>query len=326
MRPETAALLPLICLGCRRREGDFWDLHSLAWEGATLACARCGRRDPIVDGIPVLYADLADYVARDGWGLAERDMDLDAAALLALAGPDESPFARTAENLSTYLDAHWGDRAEPRPDGPAESAGLGPLVGKLRALAGERVARAIELGAGVGRGTVELAAGAEVCVGMDRSLSSLRRARRLAAGERVPYLRRVAGRHYAPATAVGVAAPVDWLCADALDPPLAPESFDRVAALNLLDAVHDPGRLMDVAVTLCSPGGEVIFASPYAWQSSHVGEAHRIGGADPAAAVRARLVAAGFTVEDEDELSWTLRRDARSAVVYRTHWLRARKA
>src|SRR5262249_10419080 len=156
--PEPAALLPLICLGCRRREGDFWDLHSLAWEGATLACARCGRRDPIVDGIPVLYADLADYVARDGWGLAERDMDLDAAALLALAGPDESPSAGRAENLSTYLDAHWGDRAEPRPDGPAESAGLGPLVGKLRALAGERVARAIELGAGVGRGTVELAA------------------------------------------------------------------------------------------------------------------------------------------------------------------------
>src|SRR5262249_12616240 len=109
-------------------------------------------------------------------------------------------------------------------------------------------------------------------------------------------------------------------------PPLAPESFDRVAALNLLDAVHDPGRLMDVAVTLCSPGGEVIFASPYAWQSSHVGEAHRIGGADPPAAVRARRGAAACTVEDEDELSSTLRRDARSAVVYRPHGLRARKA
>jgi SAM-dependent methyltransferase len=325
VRPETAALLPLICLGCRRREGDFWDLHSLAFDGATLVCERCGRRDPIVDGIPVIFPDLADYVARDGWGLAERDMDLAATALLALAGPDDSPFARTAENVSTYLDAHWGDRAEPPPDGPAEPVGLGPLAAKLRERAAAPVELAIELGAGMGRGAAELAAGAVVCVGMDRSLPALRRARRLAAGERVPYLRRVAGRHYAPATAVGFAANVDWLCADALDPPLAPESFDRVVALNLLDAVHDPGRLIDVSVTLCAPGGEVILASPYAWQSSHVGEQHRLGGADPAAAVSARLRDAGFSIEDEDELAWTLRRDARSVVVYRTHWVRARK-
>ena len=325
MRPETAAELPLICLGCRRREGDLWDLHSLAWEGATLHCGRCGRRDPIIDGIPVVFPDLVDYVAHDAWGIVDRDLPLEAAALLALAGPDDSPFARTAENLSTYLDAHWGDRAHPPPDGPAGAAGLGPLLTKLRALAVAPVARAIELGAGVGRGAVELAASAGLVVGMDRSLPALRRARRLAAGERVPYLRRTIGRHYAQAIAAGQKSAVDWLCADALDPPLAPESFDRVVALNLLDAVHDPGRLIDVATTLCSQGGEVILASPYAWTSSHVGEAHRIGGADPAAAVSARLRAGGFTIVDEDEIPWTLRRDARSAVAYRAHWVRAVK-
>ena len=88
----------------------------------------------------------------------------------------------------------------------------------------------------------------------------------------------------------------------------------RVALLRL------PGR----------PGGELVLASPYAWQSSVMDERERIGGADPAAAVAAILrdgtdLSAPYRIEEEAEISWTLRRDARSAVAYRTHFLRARK-
>jgi hypothetical protein len=53
-------------------------------------------------------------------------------------------------------------------------------------------------------------------------------------------------------------------------------------------------------------------------------EHERIGGLDPAAEVRARL-AERFTVIEEADVPWTLRRDARSTVSYRTYWLRARK-
>ncbi len=110
-----------------------------------------------------------------------------------------------------------------------------------------------------------------------------------------------------------------------------PGSFDRVVALNVLDAVTSPPQLVAVADGLCAPGGEVILSSPYAWQSGIVADEHRFGGADPAAALRRRLVEgdaleARYTVEDEGEVPWTLRRGARAAVVYSTHWLRARKS
>ena len=108
-------------------------------------------------------------------------------------------------------------------------------------------------------------------------------------------------------------------------------AFERVVALNVLDAVASPPQVVAVADGLCAPGGEIILASPYAWQAGIVADEHRFGGDDPAGALRRRLVEgdaleARYTIEDEAELPWTLRRDARSAVVYSVHWLRARKA
>src|SRR5262249_41406258 len=119
---------------------------------------------------------------------------------------------------------------------------------------------------------------------------------------------------------------VAWVCADALDPPFAPASFDRVAALNLLDAVHDPGTLLTVARSLCRRGGEVLLASPYAWQSGHVGEGHRRGSHDPGAEVIRRMVDDSCALEDQADVAWTLRRDDRASVAYRTHWLRFRRS
>jgi SAM-dependent methyltransferase len=177
-----------------------------------------------------------------------------------------------------------------------------------------------------------LARGAASVVGVDAQPASLRRARRILDGEALEYDRRVVGRHYTRARidAPPAATNVQLVCADAMDPPLVPGTFDRVVALNVLDAVTSPPQLVAVADGLCAPGGELILASPYAWQSGIVADEHRFGGADPAADLRRRLVdgvalEARYVIEDECELPWTLRRDARSAVVYRVHWLRARK-
>jgi len=46
---------------------------------------------------------------------------------------------------------------------------------------------------------------------------------------------------------------------------------------------------------------------------------------DVAAILRAGTALARYQIEDEAELPWTLRRDARSAVSYSIHYLRARK-
>lgn len=321
----------VVCPGCRTRDGDRLELRTLepAQDGAVLACA-CGRRYPVIDGVPIVLGDPGAYLGGELATVVERDLSPEVAALLALHLPDDHPYARLLEHLSIYLDAHWGDRAEPPPE--AAAFGARELAERIARL--PRVPRAVELGCSAGRIVAELAARADHVVGIDLQFGAVRRARRILDGERVAYARRLAGRHYAPAAvaagdrAVGGARRT-LLCADVLDPPLVPGHYDRVVALNMLDSVARPRLLLAVLDGLCRPGGEIILSSPYSWQSSVLDDGERIGGPDPAADVAELLrggLAGRYEIEEEADVSWTLRRDARCAVGYRVHYLRARKA
>jgi SAM-dependent methyltransferase/uncharacterized protein YbaR (Trm112 family) len=345
VRADLPSLLPLVCPACRARTERGREMHTLglvatlrvAADGdideGVLACDNpsCARRYPIVDGIPIVVTDTAAFMARFGTGVLERDLHPDTAGLLAVGGPDDAPYPWLLEHLSIYIDAHWGDRAQPPPDGPGARFGLEALAARLPSLA--PVERAVELGCGPGRGLFELARTTDLVVGVDLQMGALRRARRLLRGEPLAYARRAAGRHYVAATVPAPPpppSPIALVCGDALDPPLVPGAFDRVVALNVIDAVAAPARLLSVVDGLCAPGGEIVLASPYAWQSGIVAEAERLGDADPAAAVRRRIVdgvelEARYRIVEEAELPWSLRRDARSATAYRVHWLRAHK-
>ncbi|HWU89809.1 MAG TPA: methyltransferase domain-containing protein [Kofleriaceae bacterium] len=320
----------VVCPGCRTRTGDRLELRTLERAGEVLAC-ECGRRYPIIDGVPIVLGDPTGFLHNAIAAVVERDLAPEVAALLVEHGPDDHPYAQLLEHLSIYLDAHWGDRAAPPPDHAA--FGARELAERIARL--PRVERAVELGCSAGRIVAELAASADHVVGLDLQFGAVRRARRLLDGERLAYSRRLAGRHYAAAaiSAGDLAVPAarrTLLCADALDPPLVPGHYDRVVALNLLDSVARPRLLLAVMDGLCRPGGELILASPYAWQSTVMDDRERIGDADPAAALTAILrdgtgLGSRYRIEEAAEVSWTLRRDARSAVAYRAHFLRARK-
>ena len=313
----------LVCPGCRTLSGDRLDVSTLDPAGDMLVC-ECGRRYPIVDDVPIVMTDASTYLRNEVATIVERDMAPDVAALLVAPGPDEAPYPRMLEHLSIYLDAHWGDRATPPRD---EAFALAPFVERIAAL--PTVAMAVELGCSVGRVLAELPA--ERAVGLDMHFGAVRRARRLLAGESLTYARREVGRHYSAATTTGKrTADRKVVCADVLDPPLLPDVWDRVIALNMLDSVAHPRQLLSVIDGLCKLGGEIILSSPYAWQSAVLQDHERFGGADPAAALRTLLtegtgLRARYRIEDEAEILWTLRRDARSAVTYRTHYIRARK-
>lgn len=316
-----------MCPGCRTATADRIDLRTLDADGEDVLACACGRRYPVIDGVPLVMADPSGYLRGEAAAVVERDLSPAQIALLVEGGPDDAPYPRMVEHLAIYLDAHWGDRSEPAGPGFA----LAAVADKLAALA--PVGSAIELGCSTGRIVAELARRAERVAGLDLHFAAVRRARKLLAGERVAYARRMIGRSYAPA----VVAPGDrtapgalLVCGDALDPPFVPGAFDRVVALNLLDSVASPRQLLAVLDGLCAPGGELIVTSPYAWQSSVMAEAERFGGEDPAGALRARLEAGTelsgpYRIEDEAELPWRLRRDARSHVSYEIHYLRARK-
>jgi SAM-dependent methyltransferase len=332
--------LVLVCPGCRTRTADRLDLRTLEprGRGDVLACA-CGRRYPVVDGVPIVMADPSAYLRAEPATVVERDLPAEVVELLIAGGPDDAPYPRLIEHLSIYLDAHWGDRAEPPPEGPrgttAAGFGLGAIAAKIAERAGHRVELAVELGCSTGRIVAELAAGADRVCGLDLSFGAVRRARRLLDGERVEYARRVVGRRYAAAHAAAGdrVVPADrrvLVCGDALDPPLVPGVFGRVVALNLLDSVASPRQLLAVLDGLCAPGGEIVVSSPYAWQSSVMADHERLGAADPAAELTALLragtgLAARYEIEDEAELPWTLRRDARGVASYSIHYVRARK-
>lgn len=319
----------LVCPGCRTRTAERLDVRTLDRHGDVLSCA-CGRRYPIVDGVPIVLADPVGYLANEMTTVVERDLDPEVAALLVERGSDDEPYARLLEHVSIYMDNQWGDRATPPPDGPG--AGFAEaILGKLAERAGHRVELAVELGCSVGRCVAELAKGATHTVGLDLQFGAVRRARKLLAGEDVVYGRRTIGRNYARATARGIAtANVTLICGDALDPPLIPALYQRVVALNLLDSVRTPRQLLSVVDALCAPGGELILTSPYSWQSSYVDDDQRIGADDPAAALVdllecGRGLESTYRIEEATELPWTLRRDSRSAATYCIHYIRARK-
>jgi uncharacterized protein YbaR (Trm112 family) len=316
----------LVCPGCRTLANGRLDVRTLDRIGDVLACA-CGRRYPIVDDVPILMKELGPYLQTELTGVLERDLDSEVAALLVEDGPDDAPYPRMLEQLSVYLDAHWGDLANPRPE---PGFALAPFVERVAARPG--VATAIELGCNVGRMLAHIPA--ERVIGVDMSFAALRRAQRLLDGEALEYPRRLVGRNYAAATITpprpSPSARHALVCSDILDPPVLPGMFDRVVAFNVLDSVRHPRQLLMVLDGLCAPGGELLLASPYQWQSAVMEEHERFGGADPAGALVDFLVTGEglripYVIEDQAEIMWTLRRDARSSVTYRTHYVRARK-
>jgi SAM-dependent methyltransferase/uncharacterized protein YbaR (Trm112 family) len=345
-RRHLEALRPL-CPVCRAAGGEnvltlaavLRDEDGFVVEGM-LRCpnSSCQREYPILDGIPLLIANLRGYVAGAIDQLNARwDLDPVTESVLGdCCGPGSS-YDVTRQHLSTYAWDHYGDLDPEEAGEPRPGSVLRVLERGLELAADLPEGPILDLGCAVGRSTFALAGGGDCMVlGVDLSFPMLRVASEALRRGRVRYPRRRVGivydRREFPVSFQGSEEVDVWAC-DAADLPFPAGTFAAVVGLNVLDCVGSPNGLLASLPRLLKPGGKAILSTPYDWSAaatpleawlgghSQRGEAAGAGepvlralltpGAHPASIEELRIVA-----EDRD-LPWRVRLHERSSVEYR---------
>lgn len=290
-----------------------------------LGCASptCLREYPILDGIPLLVADLRGHVGANPLAFLERD-DLSPVleSVLADCAGAGSPWDQLRARRASYLHAHWV-----APEGFLGLLGTGARLAPPRGLA-------LDVGCAVGRGTFALAeAGAERVLGIDLDFSMLRfAARALRTGRLRVGVRRV-GLVYDPrdlALDLPGADRVDFWMADALALPFVAASVDHVSSMNLLDCLQSPAAHVASVAALLRPGGTALFATPHDWSAYTPIEGwiggHSQRGPDRGASeprLRALLAESGLRLTGEADADWLLRLHDRAEMRYRVQLVSA---
>lgn len=74
---------------------------------------------------------------------------------------------------------------------------------------------------------------------------------------------------------------IQVVCADALDPPFAPSVFNLVVAIDLMECVAEPVRLLRVLDRLLLPGGLLLLGSSFCWETGVTARGDRLAAAVP---------------------------------------------
>lgn len=268
-KAESATVSPLDLARVDQRVDD------MVIEGV-LACrnSACLTEYPIIDGVPILIANVRKYISDNFLHIAGRD-DLTAATetLLGSSVGPGTDFNTARHQLSTYAWDHYGEFA------PAEvrAAEAGCAPGNVLAILGAGLgllpaavrAPVLDIGCAAGRTTFELAArGGGLALGIDVGIRLLRAAQRLLRTGSITFPLKSGGltyqRHEFP---VSLPHPerVDFWACDALAPPFADATFQFASALNVFDVINSPRGLLVAMQNVLAPGGHAVLSSPYDW-------------------------------------------------------------
>ncbi len=342
MEPGALGVFAPHCPTCRARDGRESPLRISAWQDdaggqGILECPDpdCRAHFPVIDGVPVLVADLARFLNEAGvYVLAREDLWAPVANLIGSAVAPGSWFDATRQHLSGYVRDHWGsfdvtDHAAPAP-GQAWALARSALT-----LAGEVAGPVVELGAAAGGVTRQLAEALDTDVlGLDLSAPLARFAARALRGGALRYPLRLRGTAYeersisVPPLQRGRAA--FWI-ADALVPPIASGSAGLVVALNLLDCVSDPAALLRAASALLRPGGQLLLCTPFDWNTAATPAEAWVGGrSSDGSETDLGLWAASLSglqlIARTDAVGWDVRVHARATMHYRAELIVLRRS
>jgi len=307
---------PLICPTCRR---PGWASPLLA--GST-TCSNdgCGRVHPLLGGtqIPLLIPGATDeYMAPDT--LVDFSDPADVAAWLADLDPGSGPW-ESALRLGMYAVGHYG----------ADDTLFTRLYRRfIEPLAAAEIRVAIDLGCGVGGLAQVLARGTGGhVIAIDADPLALRLGSAVSSASEITVPAVHDGvrlrTHTIPINYTAPSASIEWLCADVHNPPLMPEAFDLVTAVNLIDTTADPVVALGQAAALVRPGGHLLLAQPDAWSASATDPARWVPSND--ATWDDLLRQYGLeTIDREDGFDWELARTPRYRFRYVAHATLARR-
>jgi SAM-dependent methyltransferase len=297
---------------------------------------------PIIDGIPVLVADLRSYIAQNVLPLLKRaDLSSAMESLLGDCCGPGSAFDVLRQHLSTYVFNHYADFdtdagvfADISPNSIARILERGvALVGSIQE------GLVLDLGCSVGRTTFELAARSNgLVLGVDLNFSMLQMAGLIMSSRTATYGRRQVGivfeRRNFPVDFPQMENVDFWAC-DVTNLPFADATMALGTSLNLLDCVSSPYDHLRELTRVLKPNGSALLSTPYDWSAYATAVESWIGGHSQRANNQGRsadilrsLFAEGghpyamgglSLAAEEDNIPWTLRLHDRSFMTYFVH-------
>jgi SAM-dependent methyltransferase/uncharacterized protein YbaR (Trm112 family) len=305
----------------------------------------CQREFPIVDGIPILVANLRQYVSDNILSLyGRRDLSGFSETLLGDCCGPNSVFDTTRQHLSSYTWEHYGDLdPQETPDEPRPGSMLATLEAASELAQPLLPGPILDAGCSVGRAAFALAEKInELVLGVDMNFSMLRLASDVLRHGIVRYPRRRVGVVYERRefpVRFDNAEQVDFWACDATALPFPAATFALAVNLNVLDCVESPRELLLSIANVLRPGGKTVLACPYdwsphatafeAWLGGHSQRSPMEGasetvlrallspGEHPGAITTLRLTG------ERDGLPWNVRLHERSVMTYKLHMVAA---
>lgn len=361
MRHAHFEALQPVCPACQRRGIDSPVLlapgaleDAAGVSSGLLRCPEldCGIVYPIIDGAPILVPDLAGWLAANGHLLLQRhELPEPVESVMAAAlGPDAA-FNVIRTQQASYAHDHYGDLEEegsapavfgPPPIAPAPPAPTLLSPGAVRRTLAAALAQlpasngpVLDIGCAVGRTSFDLAAATPgLVLGIDLNWPLLSIGRGIVDHAQLSYPHRRLGmrferRRHAVSFTGGDR--VDFWIADALALPFRSHTFGLVAAMNVIDCVSSPPRLIAEMARVLMSGGGAAIATPFDWSSQVTPPEAWVDG--PAAldtllaevGIRARQAGFGALVQTGPslDLDWHVRLHDRAAMHYAVHLLTA---
>ncbi len=303
----------------------------------------CLREFPIIDGIPILVANIRQYIADNILSIyGRRDLGETIESILGDCSGPGSVFDYSRHLLSSYA---WDHYAEFDPQEPISAPRPGSMLRtmKIGLEMAEPVTAGpiIDVGCAVGRASFALAErGAEMILGVDLNFPMLRMASEILRHGTARYPRRRVGlvydRREFPVRFAHQENVDFWAC-DVTALPFPAGTFSMAVSMNVLDSVSSPHEMLLSIARILKPAGKLILSCPYDWSSGATpleawlgGHSQRSPAAGSSEALLRNLLtpgAHGSSINDltltaeKDQIPWHVRLHDRSATTYASHLL-----